>query len=101
MEKNQNKLLSYFNQIKFPSLTEKSINLYGYRQYTFLVDRMLDKEQIKRAIENIFDVKVSNVRTSILPIKTKRVGKFIGKKTQYKKAFIKLKEGSFIKELSN
>jgi large subunit ribosomal protein L23 len=101
MEKKPMNLIDLLDLIKSPSLTEKSLSLYGNRQYTFLVDRSLQKGQIKFAIEKIFDVQVSNVRTSILPEKTKRVGKSIGKKAQYKKAFVKLKEGNRIKELSN
>ena len=51
------------NLIKYPSLTEKSINLYGDRQYTFIVDRVLTKTQIKYIIEKIFKVEISQVNT--------------------------------------
>ena len=47
MEKTMNDLGSLLNLIKYPSLTEKSINLYGDRQYTLIVDRHLSKLQIK------------------------------------------------------
>lgn len=87
--------------IKYPSLTEKSINLYGDRQYTFIVDRSLTKIQIKYIIENIFAVKVISVNTSILPTKMRRVGRFIGKRTVYKKAYVKLREGDTIADLFN
>jgi len=89
------------NLVKYPSLTEKSINLYGDRQYTFVVDRSLTKIQIKYIIEKIFNVNIIQVNTSNLPVKTKRVGKFIGKKASYKKAYVKLKEGETITELFN
>jgi hypothetical protein len=46
------KLGDLLNLVKYPSLTEKSINLYGDRQYTFIVDRSLTKTQIKYIIEN-------------------------------------------------
>jgi len=59
--------------VKYPSLTEKSINLYGDRQYTFIVDRSLTKTQIKYIIENIFNVTITNVNTCLLPSKTRRV----------------------------
>jgi large subunit ribosomal protein L23 len=75
--------------------------LYGDRQYTFIVDRSLTKIQIKYIIENIFNVKVISVNTSILPTKMRRVGKFIGKRTLYKKAYVKLKEGDTIADLFN
>jgi len=71
--------------VKYPSLTEKSINLYGDRQYTFVVDRSLTKIQIKYIIEKIFNVNIIQVNTSNLPVKTKRVGKFIGKKLPTRK----------------
>jgi large subunit ribosomal protein L23 len=101
MEKNQNKSQVLLNSIKIPSLSEKSISLYEKRQYTFLVDRNLTKNQIKLTIQENFNVIVTNVNTCILPIKTKRVGKSIGKKTVYKKAFIKLKEGQTLTEIFN
>ena len=87
--------------VKYPSLTEKSINLYGSRQYTFIVDRSLTKYQIKFIIENIFNVKIIRINTSILPLKKRRIGKFIGNRSIYKKAFIKLKEGDTINDLFN
>ena len=51
-----NNLGDLLKLIKYPSLTEKAINLYGDRQYTFIVDRTLTKTQIKFVIESIFDV---------------------------------------------
>ncbi len=89
------------NLIKYPLLTEKSINLYGMRQYTFIVDKSLTKTQIKYIIEKIFNVKITDVSTTVLPIKTRRVGKYIGKRSRYKKAYIKLKEGDTITDLFN
>ena len=89
------------NLVKYPSLTEKSINLYGDRQYTFIVDRSLTKTQIKYIIENIFTVSINDINTCVLPSKTSRVGKFTGKRPQYKKAYVKLKEGDTISDLFN
>ena len=89
------------NLIKYPLLTEKSINLYGMRQYTFIVDKSLTKTQIKYIIEKIFNVTITDVSTTVLPIKTRRVGKYIGKRSRYKKAYIKLKEGDSITDLFN
>jgi len=89
------------NLIKYPSLTEKSINLYGDRQYTFIVDRVLTKTQIKYIIEKIFKVEIMQVNTCVLPVKTRRVGRFLGKRARYKKAYVKLKEGNNITELFN
>lgn len=101
MEKITNNLGDLLKLIKYPSLTEKSINLYGDRQYTFIVDRSLTKTQIKFIIENIFNVKIIKVNTAILPTKKRRVGKSIGNRPTYKKAYVKLKEGDTINDLFN
>ena len=101
MENNMLNLGDLLNLIKYPSLTEKSINLYGDRQYTFIVDRVLTKTQIKYIIEKIFKVEISQVNTCILPTKTRKVGRFVGKRSRYKKAYVKLKEGNNITELFN
>jgi large subunit ribosomal protein L23 len=101
MEKTMNNLGDLLKLIKYPSLTEKSINLYGERQYTFIVDRSLTKTQIKFILENIFNVKIINVNTAILPTKKRRVGRSIGNRSTYKKAYVKLKEGDTINDLFN
>lgn len=101
MENRTRNLGDLLNLIKYPSLTEKSINLYGDRQYTFIVDRSLTKTEIKYIIEKIFNVTILEVNTCILPIKTKRIGKFSGKKSLYKKTYVKLKEGDSITDLFN
>lgn len=87
------------NLIKYPLSTEKAINLYTNRQYTFIVSRKLTKSQIKYVLEKTFNVKILALNTCILPTKTKKVGKFLGKKTIYKKVFITLKEGDKIDQL--
>lgn len=101
MENNILNLGDLLNLIKYPSLTEKSINLYGDRQYTFIVDRSLTKTQLKYIIEKIFNVNIIGVNTCILPTKTRRVGRYIGKRPLYKKAYVKLKEGDTIADLFN
>lgn len=101
MENRKRNLENLLSLIKYPSLTEKSINLYSERQYTFVVDRSLTKQEIKYALGKIFNVIITEVNTCMLPIKTKRVGKFSGKKSLYKKTYIKLKEGDFIPDLFN
>ena len=101
METSKINLAELVNLIKYPSLTEKSINLYNQRQYTFIVDRSLTKTQIKYVVEKIFNITIINISTLVIPTKTKIVGKFIGKRSQYKKAFVKLKEGDVITELFN
>jgi len=90
---------SLLKKIKYPLITEKAINLYNNRYYTFIVDRTMTKTEIKYILEKIFQVTITDLNTSILPIKMRRVGKFVGKRARYKKAYIKVKEGQTIADL--
>jgi large subunit ribosomal protein L23 len=76
--------------VKYPILTEKTIRLIEQNQYSFAVDSKADKTAIKSAMEQLFDVKVISVNTSLLSLKKRRVGKYIGKKARYKRAIVKL-----------
>ena len=82
--------------VKYPIITDKATRLLENNQYTFVVDRYSDKTSIKDAIEYLFNVKVTKVNTCNLPKKQKRVGKYIGWKSQYKKAIVTLSEGDVI-----
>ena len=82
--------------IKYPIITDKATRLLENNQYTFVVDRSSNKISIKSAIENLFEVKVVKVNTCHLPKKKKRVGKYTGWKSQYKKAIVTLSEGDII-----
>jgi len=83
------KLTSY-DIIRKPVITEKSMASMAERKYTFIVDIHANKVQVKRAIEEVFGVKVEDVKTSRIMGKTKRVGVHIGKRADYKKAIVKL-----------
>lgn len=65
-------------------------------KYTFRVHVSANKVQIRRAVEEAFNVKVADVKTIRLEGKTKRVGVHIGKRADYKKAIVTLAEGSTI-----
>ena len=82
--------------VKYPIITDKATRLLENNQYSFVVDRYSDKIEIKEAIENLFDVKVIKINTCNLPRKKKRVGRYIGWKSQYKKAIVTLSEGDVI-----
>lgn len=82
--------------VKYPLLTEKTIKLIEQNEYSFAVDRNANKKLIKVAIENLFDVTVLSVNTSMQPLKKRRVGKFMGNKVRYKRAIVKLAPGSTI-----
>nr|AYO28286.1 ribosomal protein L23 [Synura sphagnicola] len=101
MEKTNFNFLNLLNAIKYPTLTEKSSRLYANFQYTFIVNKKLTKTQIKFILEKLFEVHIINVNTCNLPIKTRRVGKFIGKRSSYKKAYIQLKKGETISNIFN
>ncbi len=80
-----------------PVISEKSYNLIESEgQYTFQVDRRANKNQIKRAIESAFDVKVDKVNTAHVKSKPKRQGLTRGRTSTWKKAVVKLAEGERI-----
>lgn len=78
--------------VKYPLITEKSTDLYKKNYYTFIVEKKADKETIKKAIEYLFDVRIAEIKTLNLPLKKRRVGRFIGYRADYKKTIVKLKE---------
>lgn len=83
-----------------PIVTEKSTKLLEENKYTFVVLREANKIEIKRALEEIFDVKVKSVNTANYPGKKKRLGRYpYGYKPRWKKAVITLAEGSKTIEL--
>nr|YP_009420325.1 ribosomal protein L23 [Cryptomonas curvata]ASO75813.1 ribosomal protein L23 [Cryptomonas curvata] len=82
--------------IKYPIITDKATKLLELNQYTFAVDPKSNKLHIKKAIEYLFNVKVISVNTANPPAKQRRIGKFIGNKTQYKKAILTLATGNSI-----
>ena len=81
---------SFIGLIKYPILTEKTVELLQKNQYSFAVDPKADKPSIKTAVEQLFDVKVVSVNTSLQPLRKRRVGKFIGKKSRVKRAVVTL-----------
>lgn len=80
--------------IRKPVITEKSMAAMAEKKYTFVVHIKANKSQIKRAIEEVFGVKVAEVRTLTTMGKTKRVGVHVGKRVDVKKAMITLTEDS-------
>ena len=79
---------SFIDLIKFPICTEKTIRLLQQNQYSFAVDPKAKKSTIKQAVEQLFDVDVTSVNTSLQPIRKKRVGKFLGRKARYKSCLL-------------
>jgi len=76
--------------IKRPVITENTSDWMMDKKYVFEVDLKANKTEIKSAIENIFDVKVTKVNTMITPGKLKRHGRYSGYRPDRKKAIVQL-----------
>lgn len=86
-----------FQIIKRPLLTEKITNLAELNnQYAFEIVKNINKIEIKKAIEKRFNVTVLSVRTMLVRGKKRKMGRFEGKRAQWKKAIVSLKEGDTI-----
>jgi large subunit ribosomal protein L23 len=87
--------IKYYDVIKKPVITEKSMNAMGEKKYTFLVHPEANKAMIKEAVEKMFDgTKVKSVNTmNIFGNKTRR-GTVVGKTAKTKKAIVALTEDS-------
>ena len=83
--------------VKRPLITEKSERgREAAQQYSFEVHRDATKIQVKTAVEKLFAVHVTAIRTSIARGKNKRVGKNIGRRPNWKKAIVTLAAGNKI-----
>ncbi len=82
--------------IRRPLITEKATRALELNQYTFEVDHRAAKPDIKAAVEKMFDVRVLGVSTMNPPRRTRRMGRFAGKRAQVKKAVVRLAEGNTI-----
>jgi len=89
--------MNAYQIIKRPVITEKSDKLARlYNQYTFEVDRLANKLQIKQAVEEVFAVDVLMVNTSNMPGKRRRAGRRIIRKPSWKKAVVTIYPGQKI-----
>ena len=79
-----------------PLITEKSTTLMAEGKYVFEVAKAANKIEIATAISQIFNVKVASVNTVNVEGKVKRMGRSIGKRSDYKKAIVKLAAGETI-----
>ena len=79
-----------------PLVTEKASAMMQENKYTFVVALDANKTEIRQAIEELYKVKVVNVTTLRVLGKTKRMGKYQGKRSDYKKAIVRLAEGNTI-----
>lgn len=79
--------------LKKPLITEKSMDLVAESKYTFIVAPDSNKVEIKKAVEELFKVKVDKVHTIRYKSKLKRVRGRLGRTPGFKKAIVTLKEG--------
>ncbi len=77
-----------------PVITEKSMDELQNGKYTFKVATDANKSEIKKAVEALFDVKVAKVNTLNCNGREKRVGRYVGKTADWKKAIVTLTEDS-------
>ena len=86
--------MNKYDIIISPMLTEKRYDGIQAKRYTFKVDKRATKTQIKVAIEDIFGVKVEKVNTANYDGKKKRMGRYEGMTSSYKKAIVQLSKDS-------
>nr|YP_009369895.1 50S ribosomal protein L23 [Boldia erythrosiphon]ARO90583.1 50S ribosomal protein L23 [Boldia erythrosiphon] len=86
----------YSSIYNYPLITTKSTRLIEGNCYSFAVSKQLSKTDIKQSIEYLFNVKVISINTNNPPVKKRKVGKFTGNCSYYKKAYVTLAPGSFI-----
>ncbi len=79
-----------------PLITEKSTQLMEDGKYVFVVAKKANKIEIAKAVAEVFNVKVADVNTVNVSGKLKRMGRFVGKRSDYKKAIVKLAPGETI-----
>ena len=89
--------MNIYSVIKKPHVTEKtSLGSESSNTVAIVVDKAANKIEIKQAVENLFKVKVADVRTVTVAGKVKRAGKTYGKRSNWKKAYVTLQEGQSI-----
>lgn len=84
-----------------PIISEKSVRDKENSKYTFKVSADSNKSEIKKIIEEKFKVKVKKVNILKVPSKNRKLGKYSGRTSQWKKTIVTLGKGQTIKELDN
>lgn len=83
-----------FQVLLGPHISEKATQVAEKnRQFVFKVRTDANKLEIKAAVEKLFNVKVDSVNTTLVKGKNKRFGRFVGRRSDYKKAYVALKDG--------
>lgn len=90
---NQERIMSI---LLAPHVSEKASLAADRGEFVFKVAIDATKREIKAAVELLFEVKVENVKTSVVKGKTKRTGQISGRRSNWKKAYVSLQEGQDI-----
>ena len=93
--------MTHFSILRRPLVTEKGVdNKDNERTLVFEVSSDANKTQVKAAVEKLFKVKVAEVRTANMEGKMRRRGRFMGYRSDWKKAYVKLKKGEKVPEFA-
>jgi len=93
--------MTLYEVIRRPLVTEKGVTKKDEeRTLCFEVSAEANKTQVKAAVEKLFKVKVAEVRTATFEGKLRRRGKFAGYRSDWKKAYVKLKEGQKVPDFA-
>lgn len=82
--------------LKSPQVTEKAINLSAENKYVFRINKFANKAEAKKAIQDLYNVRVISVNIINIPRKKRRLGRSEGFKPGYKKAIVTLRKGDKI-----
>ena len=85
-----------YDVLRRPVITEKSTLLQGQHKYVFEVATAANKAQIKEAVEKAFDVTVRQVNVTMVRGKMRRIGRHMGKTSDWKKAIVTVTPGDRI-----
>ena len=90
---------SAYQILRRPVITEKGLAIKeNENTLVFQVAKQATKTEIKQAVQSVFKVKVESIRTANFPGKERRRGKFTGYRSDWKKAYVRLKEGEKMPE---
>ena len=93
--------MNSYEVIRRPLVTEKGVTKKDTeRTLCFEVNSAANKTQVKAAVEKLFKVKVSEVRTAVFDGKLRRRGRFAGYRSDWKKAYVKLKAGEKVPDFA-
>ncbi|MBM3793113.1 MAG: 50S ribosomal protein L23 [Acidobacteria bacterium] len=93
--------MNHYEVIVRPLITEKAvIKKDDERTLCFEVSAAANKTQIRQAVQKLFGVKVEDVRTSITEGKLRRRGRFAGYRSDWKKAYVRIKAGEKLPEFA-